>query len=287
MPRLDVIAEEDLKLAQNLQNEEDELERALVARRYQMTRTKACICSVVMFAFMISVATIFALLWVLLSVSDPNDEDAIPTWVRVYKFDLNQESSHVYAVAFHWAISKFTLSSVEPTLTPQNSTEKVVDLIAAFFSILLAYPCLGSMIALVSKLAPIFPGKDEATMMLLKRLGAYAGLILVQWLIFAGVWTGMPGSTEAVMLKITSGNETDVFRQSGEKDFLEGLHWSLCQFSLGSLTIMPPSYQERLASIFVQLIGLWTIYPLIAATLWTVFRLFPRSLHEPLKPRKM
>eukprot|EP00931_Biecheleriopsis_adriatica_P097157 TRINITY_DN7090_c0_g1_i6.p1 TRINITY_DN7090_c0_g1~~TRINITY_DN7090_c0_g1_i6.p1 ORF type:complete len:399 (-),score=77.29 TRINITY_DN7090_c0_g1_i6:197-1393(-) len=283
MPTLEKahIAKEDATLARTLQDEEDKFQEAFLSRRNRMTRKKACIWLVGSYVAVISFATFFSLMWIL--TSSMGHSDGAPTWVKVYNYNLDVDSAEVYAVAFHWAISKFTFSSVEPTLTPQNATEKVLDFIVALFAVFLAYPLLGSVVALISKLLPLFPPAEATRKQLAIRLLILGSALILQWVLFAVMWMEVPGSQRDLEIgKPVVGQPTSeftsVFRHSAEKDVAHGLHWSLCQFSLASLTIVPPSYEERVAAIFVQLIGFWTMYPLIAAATWTAFRLFPQSL---------
>ena len=58
------------------------------------------------------------------------------------------------------------------------------------------------------------------------------------------------------------------------------VNWSFCQFSLAAITVVPPSSAERLVAIFVQLIGLVTMYPLIAACAWTIYKMYPFELSK-------
>eukprot|EP00931_Biecheleriopsis_adriatica_P097159 TRINITY_DN7090_c0_g1_i9.p1 TRINITY_DN7090_c0_g1~~TRINITY_DN7090_c0_g1_i9.p1 ORF type:complete len:385 (-),score=42.99 TRINITY_DN7090_c0_g1_i9:197-1351(-) len=249
-----------------------------LARR--MTRTKACILLWAIYATMISCTTVFALVWILAADFVP---DEVPTWVKVYNLNLDVHTSELFAVAFHWAISKFTLSSVEPTLTPQNGSEKILDFIGALIAVFLTYPLLGAVVALIAKQFPLFPSAEATRKQLAIRLLILGSALILQWVLFAVMWMEVPGSQRDLEIgKPVVGQPTSeftsVFRHSAEKDVAHGLHWSLCQFSLASLTIVPPSYEERVAAIFVQLIGFWTMYPLIAAATWTAFRLFPQSL---------
>jgi len=274
----------DHQLAKVLQEEEyahDEGEVQPTLKPKRMSKLKVTLYLLLVYTLVIVQAIMFALFWVTLSVQEM--ESHHPTWVKVYELDLDTDSSTVFCVAFHWALSKFTLTSIEPTLTPQNMTEKRMDFVTALFACFFVYPLLGAMVALASKLLPIFPGKNVTRKRdLWPRAVCLGFAMFVQWMIFAGAWLAAEGSDQKMVMQTVTGvpgqftGFTDqVFRHSAEKDFGHALHWAFCQFSLASITVVPPSYAERLVAIFVQLIGLLTMYPLIAACSWTIYKMFP------------
>lgn len=274
-----------LQAAEENAYDEGEGQLTLTGKAKRMSKRKACLYLLVVYACVMLQAIVFALFWVALSRGEV--ESNHPTWVKVYELDLDQDSSTVFSVAFHWALSKFTLASIEPTLTPQNTTEKRMDFVAALFACFLVYPLLGAIVALSSKLLPIFPGKNATRKQLGARAVCLGFAMLLQLIVFAGAWMTAEGSHQKLVMQAVSdapGNVTrftnEVFRHTAEKDFGHAFHWSFCQFSLAAITVVPPSSAERLVAIFVQLIGLVTMYPLIAACAWTIYKMFPFELSK-------
>lgn len=192
------------------------------------------------------------------------------TWIR-HRGIMEESAGFKYAIALHWAVSQFTLGTME--VFPSNSCERAFATVVPVIAVVVLYPLLGSTIALLSHFWARPRGKkadaEKLTAAVILRQASALLLIIVTLVAFIALGFYALGE---------SGYETWMTRMSIQDrgflyKYLIAVHWTVCQFTLASMEVVPLSSGERIFACCVPLLSTVVFYPLIGGILLWLSRL--------------